>query len=155
MQSDWAKGKYKIKNFQSSCALVAITFNSENSKIFHIKVGQIFTEYMYCRNTHKLVCMLWEGRTGQGQFWVSFLQLKMKIRSVLFPQRIIFKETLNRGFIFDQTVIAKSLLICIIPNHTIIRAEIKASVWYNCSFWFLLIVLKISTKDALVLSGAL
>lgn len=59
------------------------------------------------------------------------------------------------GFIFNQITIAKSFLNCIIPNHTIIRAKIQASVWHNCSFWLLLMILKVSTTDALVLSEIL
>lgn len=156
MQSDWARGKYKIKNFQSSSALVVITFNFENSikDISHKSWPNLYR--VYVSQKYPQACVHAVGRKNRtGSVLSVILKAEDENQICLFPQRIIFKETLNWGFIFDQTVIAKSLLICIIPNHTIIRAEIKASVWCNCRFLFLLIVLKISTKDALVLSGAL
>lgn len=109
---------------------------------------------MYHRNTHKRVCTPWEGRRGQCQLWISFLQLKMKNQICLIPQKDYLRRNPS-GFIFNQITIAKSFLNCIIPNHTIIRAKIQASVWHNCSFWLLLMILKVSTTDALVLSEIL
>lgn len=155
VQSDWGKGKDKIKNFQSSSAFVVITFNSENwiKGISYKSWPNLYG--VYVSQKYAQACVHTMGRKERTVSVVNIiLTAEYENQVCLIPQKDYLRRNPS-GFIFNQITIAKSFLNCIIPNHTIIRAEIQASVWYNCSFWLLLMILKVSTKDALVLSEIL
>lgn len=155
VQSDWAKRKDKIKNFQSSSALVVITFNFQNwiKDISHKSWPNLYRVHVSQKYARACVCTV-----GRKEWTVSAVNIILTAEDenqiCLTPQKDYLRRN-SWGFIFNQIIIAKSFLNCIIPKDAIIRAKIKASVWYNCSFWLLLIILKVSTKDALVLSEIL